>query len=212
LTTKSLKRLLPELANTRTMKPQVIVQRIMDATILEENSPRTPIVPGHQLEDLLRVVTVLAAQAVVTALLDMVMLAAEAAAAGAPHTGLEEEPVAEEIVEAEAMQTATSPVPHAAATMPAAGLRKYDATSTPRQATTTASPPSPLDFAIYSSQRNSNLWGSLSTTQSKTQSNGSDAMLYPSKMLPATMTPSVSTSPFAWTKPHLHCSSRSTST
>jgi hypothetical protein len=32
----------------------------------------------------------------------MVMLAAEAAASGAPHTGLEEEPVAEAIAEAEA--------------------------------------------------------------------------------------------------------------
>jgi hypothetical protein len=38
----------------------------------------------------------------------MVMLAREAAAAGAPHTGLAGEPVAEEIMVAEAMQTATS--------------------------------------------------------------------------------------------------------
>jgi hypothetical protein len=37
----------------------------------------------------------------------MVMLVAEAAAAGAPHTGLEGEPVAEAIAEAEATQTAT---------------------------------------------------------------------------------------------------------
>jgi hypothetical protein len=42
------------------MKLQVAVQQIMDATVLEENSPNTPTVPGHQLEDLLRVVTVLA--------------------------------------------------------------------------------------------------------------------------------------------------------
>jgi hypothetical protein len=140
----------------------------MDATVLEENSPRTPIVPGHQLEDLLRVVTALAAPVVVAALLVMVMPVAEAAAAGAPHTGLEEEPVAEVIAEAEATQTATSPVPHTAATMPTAELKKYDATSPPRQATMTASPPSPLDFAIYSFQRNSNLWGSPSMTRSKT--------------------------------------------
>jgi hypothetical protein len=84
------------------MKPQVAVQRIMDATVLEENSPGTPTVPGHQPEDLLRVVTVLVAPVVVAALLVMVMLAAEAAASGAPHTGLEEEPVAEAIAEAEA--------------------------------------------------------------------------------------------------------------
>jgi hypothetical protein len=150
------------------MKLQVAVQRIMDATVLEENSSRTPTVPGHQLEDLLRVVTVLAAPVVVAALLVMVRPVAEAAAAGAPHTGLEEEPVAEAIAEAKATQTATSPAPHAAATMPTAELKKYGATSPPRQATTTAHPPSPLDFAIYSSQRNSNLWGSPSTTRSKT--------------------------------------------
>jgi hypothetical protein len=129
----------------------------MDATALEENSPRTPTVPGRQLEDLLKVVTVPAVPAVVVALLVIVMLVAEAAAAGAPHNGLEEELVAEAIVEAAAMQTATSPTPHVAATMPAAELKKYDATSPPRQATTTASPPSTLNFAIYSSQRNSNL-------------------------------------------------------
>jgi hypothetical protein len=89
----------------------------------------------------------------------MVMLEVEAAAAGAPHTGLAGELVAEAIAEAEAMQTTTSPVPHAAATMPAAKLKKFDATSPPRQATTTASPSFPLNFAIYSSQRNSSLWG-----------------------------------------------------
>jgi hypothetical protein len=54
--------------------------------------------------------------------------------------------VAEAIAEAVAMQIATSPASHAAATMPATELKKYDATSPPRQATTTASPPSPLDF------------------------------------------------------------------
>jgi hypothetical protein len=126
----------------------------MDATALEENSPRTPIVPGHQLEDLLRVATVLAVSAVVAALPVMVTSVAEAAAAGAPHMGLEEEPVAEAIAEAATTQTATSPVPHAAATTPAAELKKYDATSPPRQATMMASSPSPLDFAIYSSLRN----------------------------------------------------------
>jgi hypothetical protein len=75
----------------------------------------------------------------------MVMLVVEA---GAPHTGLEGEPVAEAITEAEATQTATSLVPHAAATMLAAELKKFDARSPPRQAKTTASPPSLLDFTI----------------------------------------------------------------
>jgi hypothetical protein len=109
---------------------------------------------------------VLAVPVVVAALLIMVMLVVEAAAAGGPHTGLAGEQAAEAIAEAEATQTTTSPVPHAVATMPAAELKKYDAGSPPRWATTTASLPSLLDFAIYFSQRNSNLWGSLSTTRS----------------------------------------------
>jgi hypothetical protein len=75
----------------------------MDATVLEENTPRTPTVPGHQLEDLLKVVIVLAAPVVVAVLLIMVVLVAEVAAAGAHHTGLEGEPVAEAIAEADAM-------------------------------------------------------------------------------------------------------------
>jgi hypothetical protein len=177
------------------MKPQVIVQQVMDATILEKNSHRTPTVLGHQLEDLLRVVTVSAALAVVAALLVMVMLVAEAAEAGAPHTGLAGEPAVEAIAKAEATQTAMPPVSHAAAMMPAAELKKYDARSPPRQTTTTASPPSLLDFAIWFSQRNSNLWGSPSTRRSKTQSSGSDAKPYPSKMLVATTTQSASTFP-----------------
>jgi hypothetical protein len=129
----------------------------MDATVPEENCPRTPTVPGLRLAGLLRLVTVPATPAVVAALPIMVMLAAEAAAVGTPHTGLAREPVVEAIAEAEATQTATSLVPHAAATMPTAELKKYDARNPPWQAKTTASPPSLLDFAIYSSQRNSSL-------------------------------------------------------
>jgi hypothetical protein len=106
------------------MKPQVAVQ-LMDVIVLEENSRRTPTVLGHQLEDPLRAVTVRAAPAVVAALLITVMLAAEA-----PHMGLAGDPVAEAIAEAEATQTVTSLVPHAA-TMPAAELKKYDARSPP---------------------------------------------------------------------------------
>jgi hypothetical protein len=73
----------------------------MDTTILEEISHRTPIVQGHQLEDLLKAATVPVAPAVVAALLVMVMLVAEAAATGAPHTELEGELVAEATAEAE---------------------------------------------------------------------------------------------------------------
>jgi hypothetical protein len=74
------------------------------------------------------------------------ILVAEAAETGAPHTGLEGEPVVEAIAEAEAMQIATSPVSHAAATMPVAESRKFDLTNP--QARTTTCPPSLLDFAI----------------------------------------------------------------
>jgi hypothetical protein len=49
-----------------------------------------------------RAVTVLAVPVVVATPLVMVMLAAEAAAAGAPHMGLKEEPAAGAIAEAEA--------------------------------------------------------------------------------------------------------------
>jgi hypothetical protein len=139
------------------MKPQVAIQRIMDVIVLEEISHRTPTVQGHRLEDLPKAATAWAATAAVAALLVMVTLAAEAAAAGAPRTELEGGPVAEEIAEPEATQTATSPVPHAAATMPATELKNYDARSPPRQATTTAFPPSMRDFAICFSQRDSNL-------------------------------------------------------
>jgi hypothetical protein len=75
------------------MKPQVAVQRTIDATVLEENYRRTPTVLGHRLVDLLRAVTVPAALAVAAVLPLMVMLAAVAAAAGAPHTGLAGEPM-----------------------------------------------------------------------------------------------------------------------
>jgi hypothetical protein len=146
------------------MKPQATVQRTMDATVLEENYRRTPTILGHQLVDLLRAATVPAALAVVAVLMLMAMLAAEAVAAGAPHTGLAEELVAEVIAETEAMQIATSLAPHAAATMLAAELKKFNARSPPRKVKMMASPPSLLGFAICSSQRNSNLWGTPSTT------------------------------------------------
>jgi hypothetical protein len=130
----------------------------MDATILEENYRRTPSVLRHQPVDLLRAATMPAAPVVVAALLLMVMLEVEAATAGAPHTELAGELVVEAISEAEATQTTTSPALHVATTTPVIELKKYDATSPPRQATTTASPPSLLGFVICFSQRNSSLW------------------------------------------------------
>jgi hypothetical protein len=84
------------------MKPQVAVRWTTDATVLEENYRRTPIALGHQLVDLLRVATMSAVLAVVAPWRLMVMPAGEAAAAGAPRTGLAGEPVVEAIAEAEA--------------------------------------------------------------------------------------------------------------
>jgi hypothetical protein len=68
------------------MKPQVAVQQTTDAIVLEENYPRTPTVLGLRPAGLLRMVTVLVVPAVVATLLIVVMLEAEAATAGAPHT------------------------------------------------------------------------------------------------------------------------------
>jgi hypothetical protein len=140
-----LKCLPSELANPTT-KPQVTVQLTTDATVLEENYRLTPTVLGHRPVDLLRVATVLAAPAVTAMSFLIAILVAEAAEAGAPHTGLEGEPVAGAIAEAEATQTATSPVSHAAATMAVVESRKFDATNP--QAKMTVSPPSLLDFTI----------------------------------------------------------------
>jgi hypothetical protein len=93
-----------------------------------------------------------------------VILAVEAATAGAPTMGLTGELWAEATVAAEAMRTATSLAPHVAASTPARKSKNYDARRPPRQATTMASPPSMRDFAVYFSQGNSSLWGLPSTT------------------------------------------------
>jgi hypothetical protein len=107
--------------------------------------------------DPLRVATTLVPLAVITRSSLNATLAAEALAVGVPTTELEGEPVAEAIAAAEPTRTATSPEPHVAAMMPAKKLKNCDVRSPPRQVITTASLPSLLGFAIYSSQRNSNL-------------------------------------------------------
>jgi hypothetical protein len=78
---------------------------------------------------------------------------------------LAEEPVAAAIAGVEAMQTATSSATHVV-----------------------ASPPTLLEFAIYSSLRNSSLSGSPITTRSKTQCSGLGATSYQLKTLVATTT------------------------
>jgi hypothetical protein len=77
------------------------------------------------------------------------ILVAEAATAGAPRKGLAGEQGVEATAAAEATRKATPPVYHAEASMPAEKSNNYDAKSPPRQATTTASPPSPHSFSIY---------------------------------------------------------------
>jgi hypothetical protein len=166
----------------------------MVGIVLEESYSRIPTALGHLLEDLLREVTALVALAAVALWWLTVTPVAEAAAAGAPHTGLEGEPVVGAIAEAEATQTAMSPMSHAAATMPVAKSRKFDTGNPPGQVRTTASPPSLLDFAICGSRRNSSLWGSPSTMRSKTQYSGSGATPSPSRTLVATTTQSAYTS------------------
>jgi hypothetical protein len=194
LTIELLKYLPSGLANPTT-KPQVAVQLTTDATVLKENYQLTPTVLRHRPVDLLRVAIAPAVPAVIAMSSLIAILAAEAATAEAPHMGLEGEPAAGEIAAAEATQTATSPVSRAAATMPVAESRKFDATKP--QARTTTSPPSLHGFAIYFSRRNSNHWGSPSTMRSKIQYSGSDATPSPSKMLVAIMTQSASTLPSA---------------
>jgi hypothetical protein len=131
---------------------------------------------------------------------------------GSSNHGANRRAAAVAVAAAEATQTATPLVPHRASTMPVRRLKSYGERSRPLQATTTASPPSHLDFATCSSPTSSNIWGSPSTTRSRTPSSGSGAKTSPSRTLAVTMTPSASTSPSAWTRLHSHGSSRWTST
>jgi hypothetical protein len=131
---------------------------------------------------------------------------------GSSNHGLTGGPVADLIAAAEATRTATPSEPRMAASTPTRKLRNCDGRSPPLLATTTASPPSLLGFATYSSRTNSNLWGLPSTTRRKTPSSGSGATPSPSRTLVATTTRSASTSPSVWTKLHSHGSSHSRST
>jgi hypothetical protein len=156
LTKGSLKYPFSELVSPGITKLLVAVQRMVDATAPEENNHNILIVPRHQLEDLLRLVTVRAVPAGATVAPAATTVAAEAAEAGAPHTVRAGELVVAAIAEAEATQTATSPASCTAAMMPAAELKKYVTRRPLRQATATATQRSPLDFATCFSQRNSN--------------------------------------------------------
>jgi hypothetical protein len=156
---------------SKTTKPQVVVWTSV-ATVLEGSYRLTPTVPGHRPVDPLMAATTPAAPAPTVRSSLTAILAAEVATAGAPTTGLAGEPGAEATTAGEARRIAMPPALHAAALMPTRKSKNYDARSPPRQATTMASPPSPRGFAIYFSRRNSNLWGSPSTTRSRIQCSG----------------------------------------
>jgi hypothetical protein len=99
-------------------KPQVAVRLTTDATVPEENYRLTPTVLGHRPVGL-RMVEAAPVSPAATAMLFLIaILVAEAATAGAPHTGLAGEPGAEATAAAEATRTATPPALHAAASMP----------------------------------------------------------------------------------------------
>jgi hypothetical protein len=172
------------LSGAATTKPQVAVQTSV-ATVLERSYQLTATVLGQQPVDPLMVAT---APAAIGRSSLTVILAVEAATAGAPTMGLTRELGVVATAAAEATRIATSPAPHVAASTPARKSKNYDARRPPRQATTTASPPSLRDFATYSSQRNSSLWELPSTTRSKIQCSGSDATPSPSRTLVATTT------------------------
>jgi hypothetical protein len=128
-----------ELMNPDTMKLPVVVQQMVDATAPAENNHRTLTALGPQLEDPPRVATARAASAVAETALVAATTAVEAAAAGAHRMALEEELVAAATAGVEATRTATSPVTHAAAMMPATELRKFVAKRLMKQTTATAS-------------------------------------------------------------------------
>jgi hypothetical protein len=150
----------------------VAVQQKVDATAPEENNHRTPTALGSQLEDPPGAATARPAPVEAAVVLVAATAATEAAAVGAHLTVLAGKLVAAAITEAEATRTATSPASHVAATMLATESKRFVAKRPLRQATATASPPSPLDFATCFSQKNSNLSGSPSTMRSKTQFSG----------------------------------------
>jgi hypothetical protein len=183
------------------------------ATVLEPSCQLSPTVLARTPADPHRVATAIVRSSLTSPpAAAAVTLAAAATMEEAPTTGPTGGPAAGAVAVVETTRTATPPEPHRAAMTPARRLKSCGRRSPPPQATTTASPPSHLDFATCSSPISSNLWGSPSTTRSRTPSSGSGATLSPSRTPAATTTTSASTYPSAWTKPHSHGSSRWTST
>jgi hypothetical protein len=161
-----------------TTKPPVVARRTVEATVPVQNTNHIPTALGPQLEDPRRAATARATSVVVTATLEVVVAAVVAvvAAAEAHITMPTKELVAATITEAEATRTAMSPAVHVMTTTLTIGSTRSIKKRPLKQATSTASPPTPQDFTTYFFLRNSNLSGFPSTTRSKTQFSSSDAM------------------------------------
>jgi hypothetical protein len=197
----------PPPPGTATTKLQVAMQT--SAAIALE--PSYQLIPTALVEtpvDPLKVATALQLLAAIVRSSLIATLTAAAAMVEAPTMGPTGGPVAGAVVAVETTRTATPPEPHRVATTPARRSRSCGARRLLHRETTTTSPPSPCDFVTSSSQRNSSLLESPSTTRSRTLSSGSSATPSPSRTLAATTTPSASTSPSAWTRLRSHGSSR----
>jgi hypothetical protein len=154
----------PPPSGTATTKLQVATLTSA-ATILEPRCRLSPTVLVQTPVDPHRVATAIVRSSPTAALTAAaVTLAAAAATAEAPTMGPTGGPAAGAVAAVETTRTATAPEPHRVATTPARRLKSCGERSPPLQATTTASPPSHLDFATCSSPTSRNLWGSPSMT------------------------------------------------
>jgi hypothetical protein len=154
----------PPPARTATTKLQVAAPTSV-ATVLELSSQLSPTVRAQTPADPHRVAIATARSSLTAPVAAAaVTLTAVAATTEAPTTEPTRGPAAAVVAAVETTRTATPPEPHRAATTPARRLRSCGGKSQPLQATTTASPPSHLDFATCSSPTSSSLWGSPSTT------------------------------------------------
>jgi hypothetical protein len=130
---------------------------VVTVTVLELSCRPIPTVLAQRLADPPKVATATQLLAAIVRSFLIATLAAGAATVEAPTMGPTGGPRAGAIAAAEATRIATPSEPHRAASTPARRLMNYSARRLPRQATTTASPPSLRDFATSSSQRNSSL-------------------------------------------------------
>jgi hypothetical protein len=113
-----------------TTKPQVAVQTSV-VTVLEPSCRPILTVLVQRPADPLKVATALRPLAPIVRSSLIATLAAEAATAEAPTTGLTGGLVVEAEAAAEAIRTATSPEPHRAASMPARRLKNCGGRSPP---------------------------------------------------------------------------------